>query len=194
MQFSSSIEWIHKRTMMPLKLKQIRTLAFAAIALPFTALADPIEIVPLNGGTDGGSVGGYLTDPFANTGTTDPTSPGDDIYCVASPINGDLCFEDKYGNPEGMDASDPQWWEWDGTPDPDHQNIYTSDISWIEIILPENTRAFSFWVGASFSGNAWFEAFNEDGYTTGRNYFGVDEIAHRVMAFTQPINAQQLLA
>lgn len=152
---------------------RLRLLAIAAL-LPLTAMATPIVIDPIPGGDSGGTLGGYALTDFANPDPTDSNNPADDYHCVASPISGQLCFEDKHGNPEGMDASDPAWWEWDGTPGPDHQNVYTTDISWIELILPENTRAFSFWVGASFSGRAWIQAFDRDnGFSTQRVHFGI---------------------
>ena len=131
------------------------------------ASADPIVVTPIPGGDDGGSLGGYTMTDFDRPAETDSTDPSDDYTCVASPISGDLCFTDRSGNPEGMDASDPWWWP------EDHGNIYTADVSWVELILPANTRAFSFWVGASFVGRAWIEAFDEAGTSTGRSYFRV---------------------
>lgn len=149
------------------------TFATILLLLPFAATATMITIVPISGGDDGGSLGGYAMTDFAEPAGTDNTNPADDHFCVASPLAGNLCFEDQDGNPEGMDASSPDWWEWDGTPSPDHGNIYTADVSWVEIILPENTYAFSLWVGASFTGGAWIEAFDQNHASTGRTTFGV---------------------
>ena len=73
------------------------------------------------------------------------------ITSVDSPIadGGTLYFTDSSGDPLGMRAYDPDWWEYE------HGNIYVTDAHWVELVMPENSRAFSFWVGASFSGRAW---------------------------------------
>ena len=45
-------------------------------------------------------------------------------------------------------------------------DVYTTWVPWIELILPASTNAFSFYVGASFSGTGWIRAFDSnDAYT-----------------------------
>lgn len=43
-------------------------------------------------------------------------------------------------------------------------------MSWVELILPANTRAFSFNVGASSSGSGWVEAFDNTGASAFRSF------------------------
>lgn len=142
-------------------------LTAAALLFPCIALAGPIVIEPIDGASDGGSLGGYDMTPFAAPATT---GSGETITSVDSPIadGGTLEFTDKYGNALGMRAHDPDWWQYD------HGNVYVTSTNWIELLMPAGTRAFSFWVGASFTGSAWIQAF--DGTTdtsTERLYFGV---------------------
>ena len=120
---------------MDIDLNRLAVLLFAGLLLPLSAQSDPIGYVPIFNGSDGGTLDTYAMTAFANPAATDPNDPDDDYECIASPISGQLCFEDKYHNPEGMDASSPDWWEWDGSPAPNHSNIYTADISWIDIAV-----------------------------------------------------------
>jgi len=64
-----------------------------------------------------------------------------------------------------MSVQDPDWWQYD------HDNVFTTDVSWVELIMPEYTRAFSLWVGANMAGRGWIEAVDGDGNTS-RQYFG----------------------
>jgi PEP-CTERM motif len=41
--------------------------------------------------------------------------------------------------------------------------VYKTGVNWVELILPANTRAFSFSVGASGGGTGWVEAFGDSG-------------------------------
>ncbi len=141
-----------------------RSLLLAALLLPALAFAGPIIIEPIPGASDGGSLGGYDMTPFAAPGTT---GPGETITEVDSPLGGTLEFTDQAGDPLGMRASDPDWWQYD------HGNVYVTTVNWVEILLPAGTRAFSFWVGASFRGTAWIQAFDGSEYSTERVYFGV---------------------
>lgn len=136
-----------------------RTRCFVSLAafLPLTVFADPIEITEIDGGDDGGNVNGYAMTDFA------PVS-GFEIDCIDSPIQGQMCFEDQDGEALAMfavDAYDEGWWQFD------HGNILATGVDWIELILPANTRALSLWVGASFRGNAWIQAFDSLGNDTG---------------------------
>ena len=136
-----------------------RTRCFVALAafLSITAFADPIQVVEIPGDDDGGNVNGYAMTDFA------PVN-GFEIDCIDSPIEGQICLEDQYGEALSMfavDAFDEGWWEFD------HGNILATGVDWIELILPANTRALSLWVGASFRGNAWIQAFDNLGNDSG---------------------------
>ncbi len=41
--------------------------------------------------------------------------------------------------------------------------VYKTSVNWVELILPANTRAFSFSVGASSSGSGWVEGVDDAG-------------------------------
>ncbi len=153
-------------------LKQLakRTRVYVALAtfLPIAVVADPIEIVGIAGGDDGGNVNGYAMTDFA------PVS-GFEIDCIDSPIEGQVCFEDQHHEPLAMmavDAYDNGWWQFD------HGNILATHVDWIELVLPANTRALSLWVGASFRGDAWIQAFDSLGNDTGIVRFRVGPDGH----------------
>lgn len=151
-----------------MKLSKKITAAFVASLISFGAAADPIEIVALPGGDHPDELGGFLMIPF--------DQPADGYHsCVESPSGSDVCFDDGNGNSISLLADDPSWWEWDGTPAPDHGNVFVvTDRNLVDLILPEGTYAFSLFVGASGDGLAWIQAFNDDtGYSTDRTYFGV---------------------
>jgi hypothetical protein len=41
--------------------------------------------------------------------------------------------------------------------------VYKTSVHWVELVLPANTRAFSFSVGASSSGTGWVEGYDNAG-------------------------------
>lgn len=153
-------------TAMPFPAFRLLTTCALAVLLHGMAVAGPIVIEPIPGASDGGLLGGYEMTPFA---PPERTGPGESITSVLSPIDGGgtLEFTNQYGDPLGMRAYDPAWWQYD------HGNVYTTKVNWVEILLPAGTRAFSFWVGASFTGMAWIQAFDGSVYSTERVYFGV---------------------
>lgn len=154
-------------------------MAFVAITFTTLASADPIEIVPLSGGAHPTTLGDhdeYVMTPFA--------SPIDGMHsCTASPSGGQVCFVDGDTNDSNglpgdsisLLADDPDWWQYDGTPGPDHGNIFVVDAGrhLVDLILPADTRAFSFFVGASSGGSAWIQAFDDQDNSTDRVYFGL---------------------
>jgi hypothetical protein len=132
------------------------------------ALADPIEIVPLTGGEHPDTLGGYTMTPFG--------APADGYHeCTTSHTGEEVCFDDGSGNVVSLLADDPDWWQYDGSPAPDQGNIFVVDDgrNLVDLILPENTRAFSLFVGASSGGRAWIQAFDDAGNSTEQVYFGV---------------------
>lgn len=64
-----------------------------------------------------------------------------------------------------MLVQDPSWWQWE------HGNVFTTSESWIELVLPDDTFAFTLWVGG-VSGRGWIEAFDDGGGHSGRTHFG----------------------
>ncbi len=144
-----------------------RFLVVVALAAPFAANADSIVIEVLDGGDAPDSIGGFDLTPF-----DEPAIPaggcgafGDGVTSTASPIEGNVSFETQAGAPLCMSVQDPDWWEWD------HGNVFTTDVTWVELLMPMNTRAFTLWVGANMTGRGWIEGLADDGSTT-RTYFG----------------------
>ena len=80
---------------------------------------------------------------------------------LSSPISGEIQFQDRDRNSLDMTrrtADTTSWWNNGENTDYD---IFTTGERLIRIILPENTRAFSFNVGAdltSTGNNAWLKA------------------------------------
>ena len=100
------------------------------------------------------TLGGYaMTDfgihnMFAGTAST-----------INSPISGTVSFENSSGAALNMNlglANSTSWWQ---NPESTNNDIFTTSTHWVKILLPENTRAFSFNVGASFNGRGWLEAY-----------------------------------
>ena len=48
--------------------------------------------------------------------------------------------------------------------------VYKTSVSWVELILPANTRAFSFSVGASNDGSGWVEGYDGAGNHARQNF------------------------
>ena len=147
----------------------ISLLAVSLLSLPLTAMADPVTIVSIAGGDDGGFVDVFSMTDWDQLATTDPSNTSDDVTCVSSSgVTGQMCFQGKNGAASDIDIIDnPSWWQYT------HGNVFVTNKSWIEILLPPQTLAVSLWVGASFSGNAWIQSFGSDGFTTTRVSFGV---------------------
>ncbi len=150
-------------------MKKLTTFSLGLTLLLFGAAAnaDPIEIIALPGGQHPTELGGYAMTPFAEpTGTSD---------CTPSPLGGEVCFEDYDGNSLSLPTNDPWWWEYDGTPAPDHGNIFVvMGENWVDLVLPANTRAFSLFVGASSrNAQAWVQAHNADGFMTPEVHFPI---------------------
>ncbi len=152
----------------------IRTLTLifaviAALSISTASNANPIIIEVLDGSTNPDTLGGFELTEFDQVAIPDRADGCgnyyDGVYSTASPISGEVEFETQSGDPLCMSVQDPWWWGHD------HGNVFTTDVSWIELVMPENTRAFSFWVGAKWSGHGWTEADDGNGYTT-RTYFG----------------------
>ncbi|NOX69215.1 MAG: PEP-CTERM sorting domain-containing protein [Gammaproteobacteria bacterium] len=138
-------------------MKTIQRLSITLLLLPFVALADPI-VTTFDGPDAPDELGGFTMTDFAP-----PACPGESCAALAyeaeSPIDGSVVFQTRSGDALGMTVYDPLWWEYD------QGNVYTTTVSWVELIMPRNTNAFSFFVGASFFGRGWIEAYDGNGDT-----------------------------
>lgn len=146
----------------------IRNTALVVAALfPLLCGASPIVIDVLDGGDTPDSLGGFDLTPFDQ-----PAIPsqgcgpyGDGVTSTASPLGGHVEFESRSGDPLCMSVQDPDWWQYD------HGNVFTTDVPWVELVLPYNTRAIALWVGANLTGRGWIEGIDDSGNTS-RTYFG----------------------
>jgi len=105
------------------------------------------------------TIGGYTMTDFdvVNDSLSGVTST------VESPFGGLLTFTDKNGAVLDLSrglADSTDWWVNGESNDYD---IFTTGVHWVTILLPTNTRAFSFSVGANISAGAWLTATETDG-------------------------------
>ncbi|VAW84982.1 hypothetical protein MNBD_GAMMA17-1618 [hydrothermal vent metagenome] len=116
------------------------------------------------------TIGGYAMTDFA---VVNDTQTGD-TSSVNAPINGSLTFTDAGGATLDMSrglADSTSWWVNGETNDYD---IFTTSVNWVTILLPENTRAFSFNVGSNMSARGWLTATELDGSgIENKHYFGL---------------------
>jgi len=115
------------------------------------------------------TIGGYEMTDFAYVEPGLPTSS------VNSPLGGILSFEDVNGNAIALtedSANDIGWWV---NAEGSDYNTYTTSVSWIKILLPANTLAFSFNVGAVYNNaSGWLDAAASDSTVLGHNNFTVN--------------------
>ncbi len=112
-------------------------------------------------------MGGYNMTPVplttAATGTTVNT------LSLTTPLAGDIEFRTQSGSLLDMVVDTPSWWQHGNDP------VYTTSVDWVEIILPANTQAFSFYVGATWANaGGWWQAFDNNGNDTGMLDFTVN--------------------
>ncbi len=116
------------------------------------------------------SIGGYAMTDFA---IFNDTQTGD-TSTVNAPINGALTFTDAGGATLDMSrglADSTNWWV---NGEANDYDIFTTSVNWVTILLPENTRAFSFNVGSNMSARGWLTATELDGNgIENRHYFGL---------------------
>ena len=103
------------------------------------------------------TIGGYTMTDFDmnNDVLTGKTSS------LSSPINGTINFQDRDRNALDMTRSTADSTSWWNNGESTDYDIFTTDERLIRILLPENTRAFSFNVGANLNStgnNAWIKA------------------------------------
>ena len=96
----------------------------------------------------------------------DPRADNAAVTTVASPLGGNIEFwTQNQGAPLAMTLDKDSGWF-----PVNLGEVYKTTVSWVELILPSNTRAFSFNVGASGSGNGWVQAFDNTGASAYRAF------------------------
>jgi len=143
----------------------MKFLTTALLFLAFSANSQAAGLVEYTSDTaTPTTIAGYTMTDFALTNTGSNT--GTLTSTVASPISGSLIFKNSSNSLEPMKrelANNISWWNNGESFDYD---VFLADVSLIKIYLPENTRAFSFNVGAnvsSTSDNAWLTATESSG-------------------------------
>lgn len=132
------------------------------------------------GPADCDAAGGYVMTPLGD----DPNAAGSMVTSVGLPGGGSMNFHEQgpdlqtTGNPLSMIVGDPgsgssnpdDWWQYG-----DHSSVYMTGVNWIELVFDTTSpvRAISFFVGASFTGAGWIQAFDENNNATSRNYFSL---------------------
>ena len=113
------------------------------------------------------NIGGYTMTDFSFIDNSLATNN------VETPFGDLMYFFDKYGDLEPLNnstADDTSWWV---NGESFNYDIYTTSLHLITFILPEDTMAFSFNVGANTTANAWLSATESNGSGIGKTYFGL---------------------
>lgn len=145
-------------------LKRLTTVAL--LVLTTAGLISPASALLVRNNYATGSatpttIGGYAMTDFAVT-----NGAGGSTSTVASPTSGSLSFVDASNDSLSLTrnlADNVSWWNNGESSDYD---IFTTDEHLVTILLPENTFAFSFNVGANLGStglNAWLTATETDG-------------------------------
>ena len=155
------------------KLITVTLLSLSSLVLSSPASATLMLMEYDSGDPTPGTIGGYtMTDFDFIDGATSTNS-------IAAPGGGTLDFLDRYDDSLVMAHStadnNPSWWVNGESFDYD---IYTTSLHLVTLVLPEDTLAFSFNVGASLTGtgnNAWLtaEEINGSGIAT-KQWFNVN--------------------
>ena len=151
-------------------LKSITTTFVLAITLLSTQVAAGLlTLETYNTGLNTpDTIGGFAMSNFAmqNDTLTGVTAS------INSPISGAIEFQDRYFNSLDMTRRTADTTSWWNNGESSNYDVFTTGENLIRILLPENTRAFSFNVGAnlnSTSDNAWLTA---EGYSQNSNELG----------------------
>jgi hypothetical protein len=128
----------------------IALLAILALAAAPLSRASIIVTTPAN-------VAGMFT---MTDFSPDPRADDSAVTSVASPLGGNLQFRSEYGTPLAMTLDKNSGWFPTA-----FGEVYKTSVEWVELILPANTVAFSFYVGASSNGTGWVEGFDNDGHS-----------------------------
>ena len=163
-------------------MKKVGLVAVALSALTSVGLASKVSAgLMLDNSYISGSVTPETIDVYTMTDFefTFPVLSAD-TNSIDSPLGGTLYFRDKFDNSLDMSHSsannNTSWWINGETGDYD---IYTTHESLVTLIMPNNTRAFSFNVGADLVStglNAWLTATASDGLGLDtKQWFNVNE-------------------
>ncbi len=155
---------------MRLDMKKLLLSTVLLVSYFFASYANASLVLERYGsGATPSTMGGYELTDFSFL------EPGLSTSSIASPLGGSLSIEDINGNALALTedtAHDIGWWL---NGESQNYNAYTTDVSWIKIILPENTLAFSFNVGADLgNGRGWLNATDSMGVGLGKEYFDVN--------------------
>lgn len=138
---------------------------FFSFSVFTNAFAGPIGFESFGTGVPPTTLGGYTMTAF----DSDPTANGVLVNSVASPINGVVEFQDANGDLMQLRHETVSSWQngnlWSHGYTGDVYVAPLPEITWVELVLPTDTQAFSFGVGSSFSGHGWVEAYDEFGDT-----------------------------
>ena len=157
-------------------MKQVRIISVALFTITSFAMTSPASAALmldhyLSGNATPDTIGGFAMTDFAIT-FSDPSS---DTDSVNSPLGGTLKFLDEFDNSLAMTHSsvgnNSGWWK---NGESFNYDIYTTHEPLVKLMLPENTRAFSFNVGAylnSTRDNAWLTAQSSDGIGIDTEYW-----------------------
>jgi hypothetical protein len=160
--------------------KLIATTLFALTSLGMSSQVSASLMLELETYSSGNptptSIGGYTMTDFSFVDGDKPVP----VNSITSPLGDSVDFIDRdkeslYLDRRSADANST-WWV-NGEESKDY-NIYTTSLHLVTLILPENTRAFSFNVGANLSGssnNAWLTATELGGSGLTKHWFNVNE-------------------
>ncbi len=116
---------------------------------------------------------------FAMTDFDITNGVGGTTTSIGSPISGTLSFIDRYGASVTMGrrlaSNNTSWWQ---NGEANDYDIFTTSLHLVTIMLPENTRAFSFNVGADLpvgGVNAWLSAEEFTGSGISKSWFAVNK-------------------
>jgi hypothetical protein len=133
--------------------------SFAAMLFSSTASASLILEQYDSGTPTPETIGSYTMTDFT---IVNSSQIGDKTYTTKSPFGDDLIFLDENGVILDMTrglANSTGWWNNGENSDYD---VFTTDVNWMTILLPANTRAFSFNVGANSDVGGWLMATEND--------------------------------
>lgn len=118
------------------------------------------------------TLGGYDMTVFDVTGGTGSETS------IPTPLGGSVSFLDKDGFTASLDrglANSTSWWNNSGT----DYDIFTTSLHVVTLVLPTNTQAFYFNVGANIGNgtwnNAWLNAKDSSNNVTSKKWFRVDQ-------------------
>lgn len=151
----------------------MKTLSAVLLILGLTSGAQAAVLESYTSGTaTPTTLGVYTMTDFGVTGV------GGTVSSLSSPITGGgiLGFVDRDGIATNMvrtTADSVSWWN---NGEATNNDVFLTGLSLVTIMLPENTRAFSFNVGADLSStgnNAWLSAMESTGSGVARTWFNV---------------------